>query len=256
MGVRARAPARSRRATRLVRFDAVQRTAHWANAILFFILILTALPLYFPSVERLVGRHVLVEEIHVWAGVALPVPLLVSLAGPWGRRMRRDFRRFNRWTRAEIRWLRSFGALRGVDMDKFNPGQKLNAIFVGGAIVVMLATGIVMKWFGLFPVSWRTGATFVHEVLAFLVVAVILGHIVMAVTHRDSMRSMLRGWVTLEWAQRHAARWAREELEMSRNGSAAAEKRASTDVARGTAAPSMAALSQRETADPTTTPDP
>lgn len=197
---------------RLLRFDRVQRAAHWANAALFGLLVLTALPLYFPSLERLVGRHLLVETVHVWAGVALPVPLIVSLVGPWGARMRRDVRRFNRWTRGEVEWLRHFGALDGVELDKFNPGQKLNAVFVGGAIVVFLATGIVMKWFGLFPVGWRTGATFVHEVLAFVFVAVVLGHILMAVTHRELLRSIVGGWVSVPWAKRHAARWAREEL--------------------------------------------
>lgn len=197
---------------RLLRFDRVQRAAHWANASLFVVLVLTALPLYFPSVEREVGRHALVASIHVWAGVALPVPLLVSLVGPWGARMRRDVRRFNRWTRDELDWLRRLGAVRGTEMDKFNPGQKLNAVFVGGAIVVFLATGVVMKWFGLFPVGWRTGATFVHELLAFIFVAVVVGHIVMALTHRDALRSMVRGWVTVSWARRNAPRWAREEL--------------------------------------------
>jgi formate dehydrogenase subunit gamma len=197
---------------RLLRFDRVQRAAHWANALLFGVLVATALPLYFPSVERVVGRHALVATIHVWAGIAWGVPLVVSLVGPWGARMRRDVRRFNRWTREELEWLWSFGTARDLDRDKFNPAQKLNALFVGGSMAVFLATGIVMKWFGLFPVGWRTGATFVHEVLAFLVVAVVLGHVVMAFTHKDALRSMLRGWVTVAWAQRHAPRWAREEL--------------------------------------------
>lgn len=190
----------------------MQRAAHWANAVIFGVLVATALPLYFPSVERVVGRHVLVAMIHVWAGIAWPVPLVVSLIGPWGARMRRDARRFNRWTRKELKWLWRFGGVAGVDLDKFNPGQKLNAVFIAGSIVVFLASGIVMKWFGLFPVGWRTGATFVHEALTFLIVAVVVGHLIMAFTHRDSLRSMVRGWVTVAWARRHAPRWAREEL--------------------------------------------
>jgi len=81
-------------------------------------------------------------------------------------------------------------------LDKFNPGQKLNAAFTGAAIVVMLATGSVMQWFGHFPVSWRTGATFVHDVFAFAVFIVVIGHVAFALTHRDAMRSMIKGWVT------------------------------------------------------------
>lgn len=223
-------------AVRLLRFDRVQRAAHWANALLFFILIVTALPLYFGSLERIVGRHLLIEEIHVWSGVALPVPLLVSLIGPWGARMRRDVRRFNRWTAGEVRWLRSLGADRDVQLDKFNPGQKLNAVFVGGAIVVMLGTGVIMHWFGLFPVSWRSGATFVHEVLAFLIVAVVAGHILMALTHPDALRSMVRGWVSATWASRHAPRWAAEELRGGGEPSATPAPGATTEPGAASAA--------------------
>jgi formate dehydrogenase subunit gamma len=210
-GSGARAGSGAGRATlELLRFDLVQRVAHWANATLFGILVLTAIPLSFGGVERLVGRHVLLADLHLWTGVALPVPVLVALAGPWGVRFRRDVRRFNRWTDEELRWLWSLGR-RGRAVDKFNPGQKLNAVFVGGAVVVLLGTGIVMRWFGLFPVDWRTGATFVHQVLAWVVTGVIVGHVVMAVTHPVALRSMLLGRVPISWARRHAPAWLAEE---------------------------------------------
>jgi len=209
-------PARSDGVLRIVRFDVVQRAAHWANATLFGICILTALPLYFSQLGGVIGRHVLVEQIHVWSGIALPVPLVVSLIGPWGVRMRRDVRRFNRWSSDEVRWLWTLGRDRRMAPDKFNPGQKLNAIFVGGSIVVMLGTGAIMKWFSPFPVSWRTGATFVHEVLAWVVFVVIFGHIVMALTHREALRSIFLGWVSAAWARAHPPDWAAEELDRAK----------------------------------------
>jgi len=174
---------------------------------------LTALPLYFGSLSAVIGRRHLVAEVHLWAGIALPVPIVVSLLGPWGARMRRDVRRVNLWTRDEIRWLRTLGTLGtpSRELDKFNPGQKLNAIFVAAAIVVMLATGSVMQWFRFFPLSWRTGATFVHDSFAFAVFLVVFGHICFALTHRGALRSMVRGWVTEAWAARHAGAWLEEE---------------------------------------------
>jgi formate dehydrogenase subunit gamma len=195
---------------RILRFDGVQRAAHWANALLFGILMLTALALYFPSLSGVVGRRALVANIHVWSGVALPVPILISLVGPWGAQMRRDLRRINLWTSGEVKWLRSLGRNAPRVTDKFNPGQKLNAIFVGGSIVVMLATGFILKWFRFFPVSWRTGATFVHDVLALAIFAVVIGHILFALTHRESLRSMIKGWVSEAWAARNAPGWLRE----------------------------------------------
>jgi formate dehydrogenase subunit gamma len=200
---------RSAAPVRILRFDRVQRAAHWANAILFGILMVTALFLYFGSIGGFVVQRHLAAQIHLWAGLSLPVPLIVSMLGPWGARMRRDVRRINLWTRDEIRWLRTLGRTSLV-ADKFNPGQKLNAIFIGATIVVMLATGSVMQWFGHFPVSWRTGATFVHDVVAFAVFVVVFGHIAFALTHRDALRSIFKGWVTESWAARHAAGWLKE----------------------------------------------
>ncbi len=196
---------------RLLRFDRVERAAHWINALLFAILMVTALPLYFTGVEALVGRRELIVQIHTWSGIALPVPLLISLAGSWGARFRRDVRRFNVWMSEETRWLRGLGRERLPELDKFNPGQKLNAIFIGGSIAVMLGSGIVLKWFRFFPLDWRTGATFVHDVLAAAIFVVVFGHIAFAVTHRDALRSMFKGWVTESWAARHAPRWLQEE---------------------------------------------
>lgn len=205
---------------RVLRFDRVERIAHWMNALLFGILMATALPLYFAQIESIVGRRALVAEIHVWAGVALPIPLIVSLAGPWGARFRRDVRRINVWTAAEIRWLRSLGLRELIRPDKFNPGQKLNAIFTASAIVVMLGTGSILKWFRFFPVDWRTGATFVHDLLAAGIFVVVFGHVAFALTHPDALRSMFKGWVSESWATRHAGGWLDELKDENREASA------------------------------------
>ncbi|HQU00310.1 MAG TPA: cytochrome b/b6 domain-containing protein, partial [Acidimicrobiales bacterium] len=154
--------------TRVLRFDAVQRVTHWLNAALFSVLILTAISLFYGSFFGVVLPRHLDQEIHLWSGLMLPVPIVVSLLGPWGRAMRRDLRRVNYWTHQEIAWLRSFGR-RPLIADKFNPGQKLNTVFTGASIVIMLASGVILQWFRFFPLSWRSGATFVHDALAYLI---------------------------------------------------------------------------------------
>lgn len=194
---------------RVLRFDRVQRGAHWANATLFGILMFTAIPLYFGSFFGVVFPRHTIEEIHLYSGLTLPLPIIISLLGPWGRQMRRDVRRFSFWTHREILWLRSFGSTK-LEADKFNPGQKLNALFIGAVIVVMLVTGFMLRWFEFFPVSWRQGATFVHDAFALLIFAVVFGHIYMALTHRDSLRSIFTGWVSEKWAATHAAGWLKE----------------------------------------------
>jgi formate dehydrogenase subunit gamma len=196
---------------RIVRFDAVQRAAHWVTALLFGILMVTALSLYFGSIAGVVWPRALVEEIHLWAGIALPVPLVFTIVGPWGSQFRRDLRRINVWTRDEVTWLKAMGRRAPQVVDKFNPGQKLNTIFTGAAVVVMLVTGAMLKWFRFFPVDWRTGATFVHDLFAVAIFFVVGGHVLFALAHPESLRSMIRGWVTEAWAARHAPGWLAEE---------------------------------------------
>lgn len=198
---------------RIARFDRVERIAHWTNAVLFGVAMATAAALYIDPISAAVGRRELVKDMHVLAGLALPVPLLAAAVGRWGRNFRLDLARLNRWTADDVRWLRSWSRDPLVRAGKFNPGQKLNAAFTGGAIVLLLATGAIMKWFGPFPLSWRTGATFVHDWIAFLLFITIAGHIVYALRDRDAMRAMWRGWIPSTWAERRAPRWHEELLD-------------------------------------------
>ena len=205
----------------VLRFDRVERTVHWINASLFLVLILTGAALYFTPLIALVGRRALIEQIHLYVGLALPLPLLLGLAGGWGRRLRRDVGRINRFTEDDMAWLRGLvdtasGRRRATirpRLGKFNPGQKLNASFVAGGALVMLGTGSILRWYIPFPLSWRAGATFVHNWLALLFVIMIAGHITLAILDREALRSMFGGRVSRAWAARHAPAWLEESAE-------------------------------------------
>jgi formate dehydrogenase subunit gamma len=207
------------RATRpgavLLRFDRVERAVHWVNAVLFLILVVTGAALYLEPVGSLIGRRGLVQDVHLYAGLALPIPLMVALCGSWGRGLRSDVRRFNRWTKDDRDWLRALlqsrterhRHLKAIRVGKFNAGQKLNASFITGAGLVLLGTGVIMRWYHPWPLGWRTGATFVHDWLALGVGLVIIGHIWMALRDWDAMRAMLVGTISRSWARRHAPAW-------------------------------------------------
>jgi formate dehydrogenase subunit gamma len=124
-----------------------------------------------------------------------------------------------------------------VQLGKFNPGQKLNATFIGASIVIMLMTGSIMKWFKPFPDSWRTGATFVHDTTWLALCIVIAGHILFAVRDYDSLRGMVAGWVPERWARREHPRWWAEVV-AARAASAGttpgADLRSAGDVEAGT----------------------
>jgi formate dehydrogenase subunit gamma len=199
----------------LVRFDRVERVVHWVNASLFLILVITGAALYLEPLSRLIGRRALVEDIHVYTGLVLPIPVIVALCGSWGRGLRADVRRFNRWTKDDREWLRALPQPRAerrrrlgqIRLGKFNAGQKLNAAFIAGAGLVLLGTGVIMRWYHPWPLNWRTGATYVHDWLAVAVGIVIIGHLWMAFRDWDALRAMVVGTVNRAWAKRHAPSW-------------------------------------------------
>jgi formate dehydrogenase subunit gamma len=205
-------PAAAAPEVRLRRFDAAERFLHWATAALFLVLMATAALLYLAPLSAAVGRRPLVRDVHVIAGLLLPAPWLFARGGLRSPALRADVRRLARWDPTDRRWLRSAGRDPFVRLGKFHPLQKLNAAFTAGTIVVMLATGAVMRWFEPFPLEWRTGATFVHDWLAVVLTVVVVIHIGKALSDREALGGMLRGSVRARWARRHHPGWSDEEL--------------------------------------------
>lgn len=200
--------ARPEPARGLLRFTRGERWVHRSTALLMGACLLTAACLYVGPLAVLVGRRSLMKAIHVYAGFALPLPLLLGwLSGA----VREDLRRLNRFSPADWEWLRARDRRRGrIPVGKFNAGQKLNAAFTAGAILVLLGTGLVMLYPSPWPVPWRTGATFVHDWLALAVVVVVAGHLVYANRDPESRDGMRSGYVSREWARREHGAWADE----------------------------------------------
>lgn len=193
---------------RIDRFGRATRWVHWLTAILMGTCILTAAVLYNGSLSVLVGHRFVVEQLHVWSGLVLPVPIVVGMAD---RAYRDDAHRLNRFTSRDWAWLRSRTRRDGtIEVGKFNAGQKLNGALSAGSIGVLLVSGVVMYVTHLAPLAWRTGATFVHDWFALAVGLLVLGHVVMASRDPHAMAGMRTGRVPLRWARREHAAWARE----------------------------------------------
>lgn len=207
----------------VVRFDRVERWLHWTNAALFLVLLVTGMTLYIGPLSAVVGRRVLVKDVHVISGLALPVPLVLAYAGAWRTGLRRDVRRLARWSSDDRRWLLSWGRRGRARLGKFNAGQKLNATFVAGSIPLMLVTGAIMKWFEPFPLAWRTGATFVHDWMALALLVVIVGHIGKALSEPEALRSMRTGTMPARHVEAAHPRWWREVIHAAGPSVAASE---------------------------------
>lgn len=199
----------TRPAERLRRFDRIERWVHWSVGGLVIVCIVTAAILYNGSLAVLVGNRHVVELVHVWAGFLLPVPLVLGcVSGSY----RRDLRRLNRFVSDDWKWLRSKGRrLAAAGVGKFNAGQKLNGALSAGSILVFLVTGVVMFFPDWSPLTWRTGATFVHDWFALALGLLVVGHIFYALKDPQAMRGMRDGYVTRRWAREEHPEWADEE---------------------------------------------
>lgn len=195
----------ARRAGELLRFTVAERWVHRTTALLMVVCLATAAILYVGGLSTLVGRRALVEWIHVVAGISLPVPLLLGLAS---RAVRRDLRILNRFSATDLAWLRAKDRRTGrLPVGKFNAGQKLHANFELGAILSMLGTGLIMRFANHWPISWRTGATFVHDWLAYAIFAAVLGHSYLAMRDPYALGGMRTGYVPVSWARREHGSW-------------------------------------------------
>jgi formate dehydrogenase subunit gamma len=197
------------------RFTRVERVLHWATGLAVLTCAVTGFVLYVGWPPALIGRRTLLRDVHVVAGVLMPVPLVLAYAGRWRAAVRADVRRLARWTRADRRWLLSRGRDATGEVGKFNAGQKANAAFVAGMIPIMLATGVIMRWYDPLGVdiAYRTGATFVHDWTAIATWVIVAGHIVFALSDRMSLRGMVTGRVARFWAADRHPRWAAEMVD-------------------------------------------
>jgi formate dehydrogenase subunit gamma len=199
----------------LPRFSRSARWVHGLVGVLMLVCLLTAAVLYNSSLEVLMGHRRAVELVHVWCGLALPVPLVLGLASA---SYRAELRRLNRFTPSDWRWLRSRTRRDGrIPVGKFNAGQKLNGSLSTGAIGVLLLTGVVMLSTDLTPLAWRTGATLVHDWTALAVGLLVLGHISFALRDPVALRSLRTGTVPRRWATTEHSAWA-AEVERARDG--------------------------------------
>jgi formate dehydrogenase subunit gamma len=200
----------------LRRFSTAERYVHRTVAVLMGTCIVTAAVLYNGTLAVPVGHRHLVELIHVYSGFALPVPMLLGIASV---AYRADLGRLNRFTPSDWRWLRSRTRRDGtIRVGKFNAGQKLNAALTAGSVLVLLGTGTLMYYPSLVRLSWRTGATLVHDWFALGLGLLVIGHISFAIRDPEARRGMRTGRVSTAWARAEHAEWVDETDPVDRSG--------------------------------------
>ena len=188
------------------RFSRTERAVHWVHASAFLVLLGSGLVLYLPSLAAEIGRRPLVKDVHLFTALAWAVALVSVFVLGDRRGLRATARELDVFDADDRRWLLGRHAPQG----RFNAGQKLNAALTA-AFAVLLAVSGVLLWLGERDTRFRFDSTIVlHDVVAYVSVALLAGHLYLAVIHpttRHALRGMTVGTVREDWAREHHAKW-------------------------------------------------
>jgi formate dehydrogenase subunit gamma len=192
------------------RFGGTERSLHWVHASGFLVMLATGLILYLPVLSEAVARRNLVKNVHLFAAVGWALAIALVLVLGDRRRLAADWREIETIDADDRRWLRGRPAPQG----RFNAGQKVNAILTVAFAALFALSGFFL-WLGERDHRFIfDGTGTVHETLTLVSVALLAGHLYLAVIHpstRHALRGMTTGEVSEEWAREHHPKWVETE---------------------------------------------
>ncbi len=193
---------------------------HWINAVCFFMLFLTALPLYadtFRFLYDMFGAVTLQYAHRVFAVIFILNPIIGLVTAHDGiRRLVKEVLSFGR---DDIVFNQKFPAEligrepEGIPPQSFyNGGEKMNILLQAVIWALLVISGAVL-WFGdgLISPAIRTWMIPLHSICAGFGMAAAIGHIYLAVgINPDSLRGMCDGTVKASYAAKHHGKWVDE----------------------------------------------
>lgn len=197
--------------------------AHWLNAAAFFVLYISALPMYtdfFNWLYPVLGGPEGARLIHRIAAVAFVLPVVFILffdPKSFFHWMKQIFT----WSKGDIKFLLAFpkeffGKHPKVPkQDFYNAGEKVNSLLIIVTTVMLIGSGFIMWFPQYFPQGAIMWAYPIHNIGLGLSAAVVVGHIYLSIGHpgsRPAFRGMVKGDVPAEFAKAHHGKWY-DELE-------------------------------------------
>jgi formate dehydrogenase subunit gamma len=205
------------------RFSKAFVWAHGINAVAFFALYITALPMYtefFDWLYPVLGGPANARLLHRIFAVIFITPTFIFLIF--------DRKGFFRWMKELVTWKKRdlqfftefvkelFGfKFKHVRQTFFNAGEKVNSIIQIICAILVIASGFPMWLPHLFPKWMVQWGYFFHNVGFGLGIAVIVGHIYLSVIHKNSRpgyTGVITGKVPAWWAKDHYTDWYEEEV--------------------------------------------
>src|SRR5581483_7256879 len=172
----------------------------------FFLLLVTGLILYLPTLSADVGRRPLIKNIHFWGGIGWVSALILIAVLFDPRGILRTARELDLFEREDVNWLTR---RRPREQGRFNAGQKLNAALTAAFLVLFLVSGLLL-WLGEKDTRYRFASTVIlHDGLLYASLVLVAGHLYLALFYpatRHALRGMVLGTVREDWAKRQHGR--------------------------------------------------
>jgi formate dehydrogenase subunit gamma len=193
------------------RFSTSERVLHWIVTASFFTLLLSGLGLYsrlFNGYFNLFGGGQNAILVHKIGGVIFFFSSVYMYLNH-----KKDVSTFDQDDRE---WVDKRGGYLSRDashfnIGKYNPGQKLFALYVAGATAVLGVTGIFIWMPALFP-RWIVQISLLTHGLMFVgSIMFVIVHVYLAtIGNPGTIDAMLYGDVKRGWAKKHHPKWYKE----------------------------------------------
>lgn len=213
----------------IMRFSFTSRLGHGVHVFSFVLLLITGCALVFRGYGALVGPGGLrlFSNIHFFMAIVFTfVPFIILVFFSW-KDTKRWLYDITHWTSNDVKFLTTFPkTFFGFEAEtpkqgRFNGGEKVNSILQILGCTVLIITGWIML-LGDASSQVLAWVRIIHSFAALGLGSVIMAHAFLALLHpgsKESIKGMIGGHVSRDWAYHHHALWV-EEVE---NGSAVSE---------------------------------
>ena len=201
------------------KYSAMERVFHWGHTVTFLALAMTGMVLFFPFLGPLAqgASGEFTRLLHRAAAIPYgALPLIYIILEP--RRAWMSLKSVFKVGRFDIEWVKGmipyymFGRHEAMaPQDRFNTGEKLNAVVIILGSVVFAITGLLM-WFGkgFMPIGVFQAVVILHDLAMIVTVCMFIVHFYLAVVHPlmwAGLVSMRYGVTSAAYAQEHHALW-------------------------------------------------
>ena len=187
----------------ILRTRFIERASHWFMVICFFMVALSGLSWFFPSLNWLngvFGTPQLARILHPFLGTVVFLLLMFLFV---------RFVKYNLPERQDAIWFRNLKTVLSGDhsqplqIGKYNAGQKILFWGIMGLISLLLLSGVVIwrPWFAqYFSIPLIRIALLTHALAGISLMLLIIGHAYLAFWVKGSIRGMVTGYVSRSWA--------------------------------------------------------